>query len=589
MAVSSTYVLNVNADGSQHTDYPAGDKEENEVVVDPPTNVTASNPTTSTVDISWAYTGSGHTGFIVDQYRGGGPWTTVATLSATARFFQATGLPGNTQVGHRVRAESGGILSAWSQEAWLSTLGSQPGGEYAGLSPNRYVTASATGGGSGSESSPWHLEEAMLYATAGDVVGIKPGIYAGYDPRPGKDPYDPGDAEGYRLSPFWKPRGVGTASNRIYFVAQYPAATHDNQALYTDLRSGSDGKDPNTGGTYYFPTSDGSHASQFGWPVFGGGGGDGHYCTWVGIYSNEEEWNNKICEDAGNCTVRNVTGHEIYLCKIIGEAGRVHQDNNYSGVRCENAHDAKIQDNFIHGYGVNGNNNCAGILNYSTTYGLWENNTITDCMFAVQMKGARSYDNWGSISYNRVDGCYHFLHLHSLRQLNPDGSLAPIRHNLVTNCNYMLYFTTSGGERYQNHLDVQHNTVDSDNDYRGDIFFASSVGTPRHSQWRNNILTNSNALTGSDSGVTDGTMEDWADYDYNCFHNVPYASVPGSTTDWATWQSAGSDVNSVFADPKFIGGGDYRLQGDSPCRGNGEGGTTIGCYVSGNEKIGVRA
>jgi hypothetical protein len=67
---------------------------------------------------------------------------------------------------------------------------------------------------------------------------------------------------------------------------------------------------------------------------------------------------------------------------------------------------------------------------------------------------------------------------------------------------------------------------------------------------------------------------------------VPYAAI--TVAGNASWGSWSGDQNSVFADPKFIGNGDYRLQGDSPCRGNGEGGTTIGCYVTGNEVIGVR-
>jgi hypothetical protein len=120
--VASTYSLAVNGDGSQHTMYPGGTKPGGEIIA--PDSLAATNPTTSTVDLDWNYSGFGQTGFLLEQWIQGVSvaWTLLPAQDATARSYQAIGLPSDSHVGFRVRAERDGDLSPWSQEEWTDTL-----------------------------------------------------------------------------------------------------------------------------------------------------------------------------------------------------------------------------------------------------------------------------------------------------------------------------------------------------------------------------------------------------------------------------------------------------------------------------------
>lgn len=100
---TAVYTLQINNDGSQHTGYPNGDKG---VALVAPDSLTASNPTQTSLDLNWNYNSSGHTGFEIQQWiqNASTAWTTIATVSADTRFYQAAGLPSGAHVGHRIRA-----------------------------------------------------------------------------------------------------------------------------------------------------------------------------------------------------------------------------------------------------------------------------------------------------------------------------------------------------------------------------------------------------------------------------------------------------------------------------------------------------
>jgi hypothetical protein len=123
--VASDYTLALNSDGSQHTDYPDGDKSGGTGPgIMPPDSVVASNPTESTIDLTWGYTGANPDYFQVVQWITGTStqWDTVASMSGASRSYTATSLPTEANVGYKIRALSGGEQSAWSQEAWGNTL-----------------------------------------------------------------------------------------------------------------------------------------------------------------------------------------------------------------------------------------------------------------------------------------------------------------------------------------------------------------------------------------------------------------------------------------------------------------------------------
>ena len=115
------YSLRSNADGSQHTKYPDGDKGG---VLAAPDSLVSSSETANAIDLNWNYNGSGHDGFEIQQRIVGisDSWTTVGVQGPSARFWHAGGLPGSAHIGHRVRATSGAVVSAWSGQSWTDTL-----------------------------------------------------------------------------------------------------------------------------------------------------------------------------------------------------------------------------------------------------------------------------------------------------------------------------------------------------------------------------------------------------------------------------------------------------------------------------------
>jgi len=121
---------------------------------------------------------------------------------------------GVTCGGHGVCVETAGGASCSCEAGYvaaglLCTLA--PPGD---CDPNRFVSASAAGGGDGSEASPWTLAEAMTNAVAGDRVQIAPGTYRGA-------------ATGDRYVPTFNPSHSGTVDAPIVFCAQFPAVYHE--------------------------------------------------------------------------------------------------------------------------------------------------------------------------------------------------------------------------------------------------------------------------------------------------------------------------------------------------------------------------
>lgn len=103
-------------------------------------------------------------------------------------------------------------------------------------------------------------------------------------------------------------------------------------------------------------------------------------------------------------------------------------------------------------------------------------------------------------------------------------------------------------------------------------------------------------------------------YDYNSYFGpaeweVAYRTVAHSVKEWREYGPYGFDRHSIAADPGFVDsedddsedpdsedddsegddseGDDFRLRADSPCRGAGRDGETIGAYATGRERIGV--
>lgn len=455
-------------------------------------------------------------------------------------------------------------VSAWSNSSFIDTLPTTPGT----TSPTyeartKSVTVNATGLGDGSRSSPWTLQQAMSQAVAGDVVGIEAGTYVGTSQA--------GNDTEKRYTPAFYPRNSGTSSNYITFVAQYPAT---GSGPYSDIRSGA--------------TEDSTAAdSSGGWPAFGTR--SCNYIHFIGLYSNGGDYNNMQTRDAAPCSMWWTTGSIVEHCRVLGGLN-VYNDGtrNYSAVRMEHNYDVVIRDSIFEDFGPT-EGNSAAVIFYSARNYLIEHNTIRNCTFGLQYKGGGQVDElYGATQFNLIEDCYDAMHTHAITD-GPQGQRCTWTQNLMIDCDSFFYCTSGGAAATTlNDADVTNNTFVNGNDSLA-MFFWNVMGSSKTNIFKNNIYSGINHYTGGYGGTV-GTIANQAEHDYNCIHNVAaeFIKYP-TTTALSTWQNQYTeDVNSITSDPQFVGGGDYRLQAGSPCRTASSIGGPQGCYITGDEVIGVR-
>jgi len=127
-------------------------------------------------------------------------------------------------------------FSEWSPEISGTTSPPQappPEGVPSFADRTHTVSASATGGGTGTDANPWTLAEACQFCQPGMIIGLRAGVYIGTDPLPGEPP----ETERARLGGF-NLTTSGTAEERIYFVAENFAALETDTARMSWIRSG---------------------------------------------------------------------------------------------------------------------------------------------------------------------------------------------------------------------------------------------------------------------------------------------------------------------------------------------------------------
>lgn len=443
----------------------------------------------------------------------------------------------------------------------------------------KLVTSDAAGGGDGSEGSPWTLLEACTNAVAGDVVGIKAGVYIGTDPG------QTGNAITY--TPAFDVANSGTAENPIWFVAENPA--HANASNRTEIYSG-------------------ATVAESGWPAFGSYGSS--YVKWVGIYTDENHASGKSAQDSGPVYCRQGEGCAVFQCEVFGLA---HTVNNHSGIRCELMDNFEAADNKVHGF--NGGTNESGILIYKSNNPNLHHNEIYDCSHSMQIKGATSEVQdiiYGlKIHHNLVYNCTHMWRFHGPVE-GPSGELNLLYCNIGYSINYIAEFTSSSHYDEQNGLRIFNSVFHSivGNDPAALWRAAKEVDGvyPRNNRFFNNILSGSGSYWGS--YTTGGTSLEYFNEHMQCDRNVIHGMAQmfnGGSSDalddktLADWQALGQDVNSISTDPLFTDSAnrDYTLQVASPASSLGRdeldqfgGGvnSTIpaGVYVIGVETIGVR-
>ena len=440
------------------------------------------------------------------------------------------------------------------------------------------VAADASGSGDGTDGNPWTLAQAMANAVAGDIVGVKAGLYIGSQTAP--------DDGAKRYSPAFKPANSGTQASPIYFVAEnFASLTAVNRS---EIRSG-------------------ATVSGDGWPAFGTL--TKNWIYWYGFYSDESAADNKPRNDAAPATFWTCTGGGIRYCDIRGID--VAWTDNHSGVRLENTSQFEVSDNYIYNFRVNGggSTNQAGVLTYGCHTCEIKYNEIDYCGNNVfwkagtpqyGMKAHHNYFKRGTDAfriqlltdtarneiYQNIFGDYGTSAIFFSQTASPQ----PMPQNLVIANNIFIGRTTSGGNL-------------------GTFRYDHSAYTSTTNFIRNNIIqnTNSSSVITSDFLTDAAIVAGFTDHDYNCYYQYG-ASFGGSNGgagtlrsltvgDWET--TYGMDANAVFANPLFVSASDFTLQGGSPCIDAGVdilqllGGTNtapinMGVYVNGVETIGVR-
>ena len=446
---------------------------------------------------------------------------------------------------------------------------------------NKTVSPDASGGGNGSDESPWTLNEAMKYAQAGDTVGIRAGLYVGSN--------NVTESQA-RYSPAFKPANSGTEDAPIIFVAEYQASKVSTG--YTEIRSGA--------------TETGS-----GWPAFGILSKE--YVYWVGIYSTEKASDNKGVADSGPCTVWSSKGSKILGCRIKGEA--VDYIDNHSAIRLETSTELTISDNDLSGFNQNSVNsvNQTGITTYYVTFTAIEHNTIHNCGSAIQLKGGEHYGLY--IRFNVFyENLFSTIRAHGFAK-GPNNERSRIYQNLFFNNQIELELTSSGsiGVLGVEAMDFFNNSVYVENGSLGYSFLLITDGIEQHDNriFNNAIYTNGRAsyYMNESNSYSAEIFADYVQTDMNCYFSANSFGKGTSSSNWSNinmtdWQSlTGQDKNSILSDPLFtdLSATGLKLDQESPCFNAGkdkgqllgtdsDAAINIGAYITKeqSEQFGVR-
>ena len=450
------------------------------------------------------------------------------------------------------------------------------------LDRTKTVKASAGGGGIGTDADPWTLLEAMENAVSGDIVGIEAGVYVGVDPSAGA---------GSRYTPAFRPTNSGSAGNPIVFVAQNHAAI--NTSGFSDIRSGA--------------TVPGS-----GWPAFGSLSKS--YVHFVGLYSDENNPNNKGCPDSGPATFWTGTGVYVDRCKIIGINAPF--NDNHSGIRLENFYSGRVASNYIEGFNTQlngGSTNQAGVMTYEMRNTVIEHNFIDNCGDPLYIKGREQYGN--TIRFNWLEDATAVGM--RLLSLEVDPISATNRNSVYQNVMYNCL----------NDIELGYHEIRPDAINGTDIFnntsYISGAGSSTLSLYitdtvqahdntfNNNIVYGSGRKAYFSQESAGNSASGFAGYimpNNNCYFGATYFADGTSGSDWnqidfTTWKAlTGADAGSQISNPLFIsaGAGNVKLGGSSPCLNAGVdyknllgGGTSApinqGAYISAGqtEVIGI--
>lgn len=295
--------------------------------------------------------------------------------------------------------------------------------------------------------------------------------------------------------------------------------------------------------------------------------------------------------------------------------------NNYEGLRLGSSVGGTVKNNRIHGFynpvlGCrSGNEGC--IILYDSDSNIIEHNNCYDSGIGIFVKGIQTGTTLDDniIRYNFV---YDIL---TKGIQNLEGRRTLIYQNLVIRVqSYGLFagFFSSDSARFVNNTVYNCGTLGSG--YGGLVINQTTGGTSPTGplvdvHFKNHIVSGVASYVGVSGYNTTNFAADDIKFDYNFYYNAsPFAQDDASNTPvdrtFATWQGyiaapkLYDQHGSNGTDPLFVSGtpllpADFKLQGGSTARNFGIivesiGGTNgnavnCGCYITGNEEIGVES
>lgn len=439
--------------------------------------------------------------------------------------------------------------------------GTAPGlQDYWGLTPDRYVSASASGSDNGlSESTPWTWAQYLSSATSGMVVGVMPGTYS----------------------------RASTSSNSVpafNLVAGTTVVCKRAAAYNVSNRS---------------EFRNGVTSGDNGCPTIGVNGGSN--AVWIGPYVSENV--SRSSSDTGPAALRNTTGSQIKGARIDGIT--VARGDNHNCIRLEDVHECLVSSCMLSGCrnSPSFSQNHAAVMAYNTTASVVEHCDISDCDVGIFMKGIHDGDIGGNaVRYNRVTNCGYAIYTGGP---NNDSSLDanPYEFNLIIDCEeafaHNSYDAVSPSE-----VHIRHNTVV--NISAKGIGWANPAGS---GAYRDEVIENNLFVSvamiyscGNSGGISDGQLATINAIRGAINHNAVY-----TFTTWArqndtnynsraAWNTkSGWDANSTtltgnpFVNP---GAGDYRLNNTAgagaAARVASSTGGPVGCFITGDESPGLQ-
>jgi len=421
-----------------------------------------------------------------------------------------------------------------------------------------------------SEGTPCTLAEAAANCAAGDQIQVAPGVYT--------------SAQG--TSGAWEgafgTNNPGSSGSEIVFFAKFPAADNvGNEAYWSEMQS------------------TGSPASCW---SFADDSSPNEYVIIDGFYFDQAV--QLPVASKGTVVMNGADYCQMRRC-VVDHPIESRSGDNFDSVWVQGSVGCVVSDNLFRGGrgGTDPGNVCC-IKTYATTDLIVEYNTFDDVACPLWFKGPTTGPgNHGTIRFNRINDVHRgmsFLYMEEARDTN-------IYQNLFTGISQQNAIQIRDEAASTNDLNFYNNTLvvecdlDSE-DIWGIISFRLGGTNITGIEIYNNIII---ADTGSTEPLVQlyqhSTFSAFFDqFDYNLYYDVPtspeWGFDAGYDTTFANWQTTanaeltGAEANSLYENPTFDDTFDYKLTaGAQNALTASDIGGPVGCWITGNEDIGIRA